>query len=150
MLYLIAIVFILVLMLFLAIPSFLAGSAVFGMSSGAGEESKITQVESYWKIAKPFSILSWSVSQDGAGIMSLQNMDSSDIYVIKKIELDGIQSNYSLKVSPGETKSVKISGLPKGERGGLYEFSVKITYTTPGGMNKDQMGAKKLMGRYTR
>jgi hypothetical protein len=149
MLYLVAVVIALVLILFFLVPTFLAGSALFGMSSNAGEESRLTQTESYWKIARPFSIFPPSISSSGNGTLAVQNMDSSDIYIIKKVELDGVPSIHSMKVSPGETKTLQVSGLPPGEKGGIYEFSVKITYSTPGGMNKDQIGAKKLIGRYT-
>ena len=142
------VVFVALFFFFIVLPIFFTGSALVDMSSSAGEESKLKQSESYWSIARPFAIQSASINRNGTGSITVQNMDASEIFTIKKIELGGVSMSVNVRVPAGESRSIQLGWLPPGERGQIYEFPVVISYVGPAGTQQSQQGAKKLVGRY--
>jgi len=134
----------------------LVSIALLGFFPGLASDAKITQSASYWKSARPFSIVEASVKSNGSAFIVLQNVEATGTYVLGNITL--VQPNGSIvTVSPtttfasGETKSIYIpdpQGM-SGAAGTLYDLGVVIHYTSANGINATQTGSKNLVGKYS-
>ena len=124
----------------------LVSVALLGFFPGMASDARITQSQAYWKgQAKPFSIKDASLS-NGAGTLSLQNMEASTI-TLTSIQVGSSAANAtSLQFGPGEAKTVTL-GSPNCTSGAVYEVNVSINYSTSSGIASRQYGTKTLVGK---
>jgi len=113
-------------------------------------DAKIGASQSYWGgEARPFAILEHSVSVSGDGIFTLQDLDASGMLTVTSFKVGGAENKERISFVPGETKTIRVSGLPSGSRGKQYDLDVTITYSTLNLDGMKQYGAKNLVGEYS-
>ena len=133
----------------------LVSISLLGFFPGMASDAKITQSQSYWRgEARPFAIMEHTVAgSTGAAIIVVQNVDAMGTYTITNFTINANKWNTtSTSFAPGEVKNIGLNGaqvLPTGTSGGIYDFPVIITYTSPNGLTMKQHGAKNIMGKYT-
>jgi len=108
----------------------------------------IAQSDEYWATyARPFAIASHRVSTAGIGEIEIRNTGQKTL-VLNRIEIDHAKLSLVEQFIPGETKRIRISGLPEGSRGQYYSFSLNMVYMLPSGIENSQVGAFDLLGKY--
>jgi hypothetical protein len=135
----------------------LVSIALLGFFPSLSTDAKITQSASYWKGARPFSILSHTASVSNGNIsLLIQNTDATGTSTIKAIGLNS--SGYmnwtsypapGLAIGPGDQMGTFADADFSGTAGNVYEYQVTINYTGADGIDTIQYGGiKTLMGKY--
>lgn len=112
---------------------------VVGMSLGAvGSPSEQISVSSS-AIKSSIGVGGISVSDgvaglDGNGLLVLKG-PIEDTLAISKINVDGVDHNYSVSLCNGEVKSFKLKGVSSCSSG-VKSYSVKVVYTSSSGLEK--------------
>lgn len=125
-----------------------------GILSGCGHavDVRVTQSMAYWRIeGRPFIIISNEVTGlTGLGEFGIQNADATSNFTITSITIANsthVQRG-GLTFEPGGIKFVEIANLPTGEKRGIYNFTVVISYLSPNNVSAKQYGARNLVGYY--
>jgi hypothetical protein len=128
----------------------LASIALLGFFPGMASDARITQSTSYWRgEARPFAILEHTITgATGNATIILQNKDALGTSIITNLSVGNGTNTTSTTFAPGESRAINIRYGPTGTAGTIYDLSVNITYTTPGGVLTKQFGAKNLVGKY--
>jgi len=128
----------------------LVSIALLGFFPGMASDAKITQSNSYWQgQARPFSIVEIRVNATGGqGTVILQNVEASGTYRLNQINVSSGTNNTQTYFGPGEKKSLLLTGLPTcSSAGGVFDYQVNISYTTPTNLNSLQYGSKNIIGK---
>jgi hypothetical protein len=130
----------------------LVSVALLGFFPGMASDARITQSESYWRSARPFSIVDASINATGGATLAIQNKEASGQYTITNILMGTINSTglAATAFAPGETKNVYMTtpGFGTNTVGAVYEYNVTITYNTPSISGLKQYGTKGLVDKY--
>ncbi|MCX8197513.1 MAG: hypothetical protein N3G80_04335 [Candidatus Micrarchaeota archaeon] len=127
----------------------LVSIALLGFFPGLASDAKITQSNTYWRgEAMPFSIIEHSFDSSGNGSIVITNRDASGTLTITNITVGNATYSTPTVLAPGDQKVIPLSGAGSGSAGGTYEFDVKISYTSIGGLPKTQTGKYPLIGKF--
>ena len=129
----------------------LVALALLGFFPGLSSDAKVSQSASYWRSeAKPIAILEHSVgSASGNLTLILQNVDASGTVRITGINVSNATYNSStIKIGPGEIRTVIIGGVETDAAGTIYDFPINISYISPYGIPSKQYGLKSIVGKY--
>ncbi len=135
----------------------LVSVALLGFFPGMASDARITQSQSYWREARPFAIIESDIPAAGTGgTLVIQSMDASGMYILTNISIAGTQLTMNPAApafAAGGTNLISFScaalGGSAGTSGGVYDFNVTLTYTTPNGITGvKEYGAKNLIGKY--
>ena len=129
----------------------LVSIALLGFFPGLATDARITQSTSYWKgEARPFAILEHSGTTTGSFTFVIQNVDAQgQITLLNMTAGNATPYTTSTTFSPGETRSITMSGGPAGEAGVVYELPVNFSYRTANGLSLKQFGSKNVIGKYS-
>lgn len=108
----------------------------------------ILKSNDYWaNEAQPFALANHHVSISGSGELEIRNVWQKTL-IINRIDLGNTKLSLIEQFMPGETKRIRIMGLPGGSLGQNYSFSLRITYVLPSGIESPQIGAYPILGKY--
>ncbi len=135
----------------------LVSVALLGFFPGVSYEARVAQSDAYWSgEAQPIQIVEHVVSSGGYYTFVVRNVNSQGTLTINTFTAGPASVPINTPISFGEQKTLSFCvagvGFPctsPGNPGEIYELPVAINYTTQYGIRSSQVGAKKLIGKYT-
>ena len=137
----------------------LVAISLLGFFPAMAADAKITQSNTYWRgEAAPIAIMEYAIDSSGNVQLILMNNDALGAVSITNISLfdpstgDILHTeSYSpaYQLSPGAQHEVDLTTDSNLAGTDVYQFNVKITYRSPGGLRKTESGAQPLVGKYS-
>jgi len=122
---------------------------VMGWFPGLGTGINEQQSKTYWLTASPFAIVDWKFTGTATQAELVIQNSTSDTLELEEVHIAGTDMDLTsdLNFSAGERKNAGAFTTGKAcTSGQIYEFDVRIEYSTEDGLTKTQAGTKPLVG----
>ena len=126
----------------------LVSIALLGFFPGLAGDAKKTQSDSYWKSARPFSIIDHT--QSGVTLTAnIQNNDPDQRTITAFAVAGATNGSLTVALNAGEKRIFSIANpnVTACTTGNAYEYQVNITYNTVDLVGLKQIGTKPIVGK---
>jgi hypothetical protein len=139
-----ALIFVLIVAAIFVLP---VAFALLGFFPGVQSDARVVQSASYWKGARPISILAHSIETNGNAKLMIMNAETEPI-ILDSIKLGEKTTTIGKTLEPGDTTSITAQANP-GQTGSSYDLEVEMAYTIGGSSEHQYGGVKTLIGKYS-